>query len=111
MAIEDFYTTSFTNKRSVWTEDVNGPYSEEDTISTFKGHLQQARMELVQSLSLSFTKTFTIWCAIGTNVKAGDTLISGTNQYSVHAVMNNNVGDNKHIELLVELDEQNLIGS
>lgn len=103
--IYDFYTTTFTVKRDVWTTDVDSnPYSAESTVGTFTGHIQQANAQLAASLGLSFTKTHSIWCAIGTDVKEGDHLTSASGSYTVRAKQTNNIGDNKHIELTVESD-------
>lgn len=103
--IQDFFTTSFTIKRAGWVSDGDGNlYSTESTNTTFYGHKQQATPELAQSLGLSFTKTFTVWCPVDTAVVEGDTIDDGTYVYSVRAVMQNNVGDNTHLELIVELD-------
>lgn len=76
---------------------------------TFLGHLQQATPEHAQALGLAFGKTFTVWCAVGTDVEAGDTLtvasgnFAGT--YNVKNVMQNcAVGSNQHLELTVIRD-------
>lgn len=103
--IKDFFNTTYTIKRSVWTTDGNGnPYSTEATVSTFAGHIQQAAPEVAASLALTFTKTFSLWCQLGTNVREGDTITDGTTTYSVKAVMNYANGTNKHMELIVTED-------
>jgi hypothetical protein len=104
--IADFFTTSFSIKRAVWLTDGDGnKYSEEQIVETFSGHIQQATIELAQGLGISFTKAFTIWCPINTDVKEGDVLYTSAAAYSVRAKRENNIGDNRHIELTVELDE------
>jgi hypothetical protein len=104
--ISDFYTTEFSIKRAAWTEDGEGnPYSEEQVVVSFNGHIQQAQAELATNLGLSLTKAFMVWCPIGTNVKEGDILDTTEASYSVRAVQDFNNGDNKHMELIVELDE------
>lgn len=103
--INDYYTTSFSTFRPVWTtDDDDNSFSEEQSVGTFNGQLQQANAELVASLGLSFTKAFTIWCDVATDVKEGDTLYSPTDKYSVRAVMKNNIGQNRHLEIVVQLE-------
>lgn len=103
--IQDFYITPFTVKRASWTEDGEGnKQSAEITITTFSGHIQQANAELVQSLGLTLTKSFSVWCPLNTDVLEGDTLEASSGLYSVKAKQRNAVGDNKHLELIVQLD-------
>lgn len=109
--ISDFYKTTFTVSRSVWTTDGSGnPISAEAEQGTFSGHIQQAQAgssaaALSEHLGLSFTKTYIIWCPVSTDVREGDTLSDGTNAYSVRGKQRNAVGTNQHLELVVELDE------
>ncbi|MFA6158894.1 MAG: hypothetical protein WC763_04730 [Candidatus Paceibacterota bacterium] len=104
--ISDFYKTLFVVKRSVWTTDgSDNPYSEEQEVGQFMGHIQQAAPELVQSLGLSLTKSFSIWCPVDTDVREGDSLTSVQGVYSVRAVQQNAVGSNKHLQLVVMLDQ------
>lgn len=105
MSIERFYTTTFSVKRMEWANES----AAEVVQGTFLGHLQQATPEHVQSMGLAFGKTFTIWCAVGTDVEGGDTLtvssghFAGT--YNVKNVMQNAaVGSNQHLELTVVRD-------
>ena len=73
--IEKFFTTSFTVKRASWkTDGESNQYSELEAVSSFVGHLQQASAELVQSLGLNLTKTFTIWAGLATDVIEGDSI-------------------------------------
>lgn len=105
MAISDFFTTAFTINRAVWDTDVDGnDFSEEEEAGTFNGHRQQASAELSQNLGLSFTKSFTIWCPVETDVKEGDTIIAEDGSYSVRAIQVNDIGGNTHKQLVVELD-------
>lgn len=104
--IADFYTTTFTVKRSVWVTDIgNNPYSTEMGQGTFDGHLQQAAADLVQHMGLSLTKTFAVWCALGTDVIDGDTLETAEGTYSVRAIQSYAIGGNAHLELIVEQDD------
>lgn len=104
--IADFFTTTFSVKRSVWTTDVDGnPYSTEAVQGTFDGHIQQARAELIENLGLTFTKAFSVWCALDTDVADGDTLVTDTATYSVRAIQRNAIGGNAHLELIVEQDD------
>lgn len=111
MSIKDFFTTEFTIFRSQWSKDNNGnSFSEESEIETFNGHLQQADINLIKNLGLSFTKSFSIWCPINTDVKEGDTIYSSDTTYSVKAIQTNNIGMNRYLELIVEKEEE-IIGS
>lgn len=95
------FTTQFTAKRMVWS----GSSSSLTNISSFKGHLQQTSSELAQSLGLTFTKSFTIFCAIATDIKAGDEISDGVNTYTVEAIQELLVGANKHKQIFVERKE------
>lgn len=104
--INDFYTTLFTVKRLEWTEDEDyNQYSVIASVGSFSGHIQQASPELTQSLGLSFSKTFTIWCAVDEDVEEGDVLDSAEGEYLVKAVQKNNLGANAHLELVVEYNK------
>lgn len=96
------YTTKFTNGRMVW----DGEYSEIDEANWFYGHIQQTTAELTQSLALTFTKAYTIWCKLNTDVEVGDELESGSNKYIVRAIKDLLVGKNKHKQLFVEKQEK-----
>lgn len=103
--INRFFTTLFTNKRMVWYEEAG----EEQTSITFYGHIQQASPDLAQSLGMTYTKTFIIWCPLATNVSVGDNLVNGSYTYSVKSIIERSVGTNTHLELVVEKDESYLI--
>lgn len=105
--IEDFYTTPFTVLRPTWSTDIEGGFSYSELVAgtSFSGHLQQASAALVQSLGMSLTKTFTVWCPISTNVVEGDVIEADSIRYTVRAIMRNAIGDNAHLELVVELTE------
>lgn len=103
--IHDLFTTTFTIERMSWSEDMHGnPYSELGEAGSFSGHLQQANSQLVQDLGLSFSKTFTVWCALETDVRTGDRLTAGASAYTVREKMDYFIGDNAHTELVVELN-------
>jgi hypothetical protein len=103
MTIVDFYTTEFTVRRMAWDTDESGnDFSEEAEATAFSGHVQQASMELAQSLGLRFTKTFTVWCSLTTDVAEGDSLSDGTYTYHVKAKQSFENGQNAHLELVCE---------
>ena len=103
--INEFFTTLYVIKRASWlTDEENNPYSGLVEVDQFMGHIQQAQAELIQSLALSLTTAFTIWCPVDTLVLAGDILESVDGQYSVKAIQKNNVGSNKHLQLIVQYD-------
>lgn len=104
--ISDFFTTAFSIKRPTWkTDDDGNEYLEKDAAVSFSGHLQQAQAELAQNLGMSLTKTYSVWCAIDTDVKEGDLIETEDQAFTVRAKRDNLVGDNKHVELVVELNE------
>ena len=104
--INEFFTTLYVIKRASWlTDEENNPYSGLVEVDQFMGHIQQAQAELIQSLALSLTTAFTIWCPIDTPVLSGDILESVDGQYSVKAVQKNNIGGNKHLQIIASLDE------
>jgi hypothetical protein len=103
MSIEDFYVTSFTAKRMAWATDVDGnEYSELSDSAPIMGQIQQSGMELAQGLGLSFTKAYTIWCALDADVSEGDQLISEGHTYTVRSKQEFANGANKHLELVCE---------
>jgi hypothetical protein len=109
MGINNFFTVLFTINRPSWGTDGSGnPESTLEEVGTFNGHLQQAQPELAVNLGLALTKVYTIWCPPDTAVRAGDSLESVHGRFSVKAIQDNGfVGVNKHLELVVELDEAN----
>jgi hypothetical protein len=103
MTIADYFVTSFTAKRMTWTTDVDGnQYSQLADTPSFSGHIQQSSMQLAQSLNLTFTKTYTIWCSVDETVAEGDQLVSGGFTYTVRAKQEFLNGDNAHLELVCE---------
>lgn len=101
--IDKFFTTTFTIYRQVWTvDDDSNAYSAQSLMGTLLGHLQQGGIELAQSLGLAFTKTFRIWCDESVDVREGDELTAGGFSYFVRAKKKFLVGNNQHIELVVE---------
>ena len=109
MGIERFFTTTFTVLRDVFTGSGASQNSSQSTIGTFKGQIQQADDELTENLGLAFTETYTIWCAVDTDVEEGDTLQSGNNSYSIRAINKRTYvtgrPQNQHLELVVELNK------
>lgn len=97
--ISKWFTTTFTVQRQVWSGDSSGLVQQ----GTFDGHKQQATDEnLTEHLGLRFSKTWHIWCAVGTDVEEGDTITEGSNTYQVRFIQDRNVGSNDHWELIVE---------
>lgn len=103
--IENNYTTLFVTYRAVWTQLT----SEEAEVGQFFGHIQEASTDLVVSLGLTLTKPYMIWCAVSEDVKAGDTLNSTYGKFSVKGVRKFELGTNRHLELVANLDE--VVGS
>lgn len=113
MSINDFFTTNFTIRRLIWDTDNQGNrFSGEQEVGQFMGHIQQADALLAQNLGFSLTKTFSVWCSCDTDVIEGDKLATDDAHYTVRAKIDNKfVGDNKHIELIVEKGEETQSGS
>lgn len=91
------YNTTFSNQRMVWYDE----YTELQEASSFNGHIQQASAELSESLGLTYTKAYVIWCSLNAPVEIGDQLTSGKT-YIVRAIKDLLVGNNKHKQLYVE---------
>ena len=103
MSITDFYTTTFTVLRQVWTtDDDSNAFSEATEVGSFSGHIQQLNPQLAEGLAMAFTKSFRIWCDEETDVKEGDELTAGGYSYSVRAIKKFLPGANKHLEVYVE---------
>ena len=97
--ISRFYTTTFTTKRQEWSNDS----STLDSQGTFLGHIQQGIPKSYQEQTeFRFTKAYTIWCPADTDVQEGDRLEEGSNTYDVRFVIDRNIGNNGHLEVIVE---------
>lgn len=96
--ISNFYTTTFTAKRMVYTGDKSALSS----ITGFNGHIQQLTQEKVAELAGALKVSHSVWCPVGTSVQLGDQITENGNTYAVRAIQKNNVGNNTHLELLVE---------
>lgn len=100
--ISRFYTTTFTVYRQVYV----GNKSSLSSIGTFDGHIQQASPEIAEFIGISFSKAFTVWCDESEDVQESDVIEDGATQYIVRAKQNNvAAGDNKHLQLIVQLKE------
>ena len=104
-SISRLFTESVSVTRMVWS----GMTSSETAGVTFNGHVQQARPETAESIGESWSKVFSIWCALGTDVTEGDKLtVSSGNYagtYNVQQIQKNAVGENTHLELVVTLTQ------
>lgn len=104
MSIERFYTTTISIKRMEWSNES----SAEVVVDSFSGHIQQANAELASQLGEAFGKVFSIWCAKGEDVEAGDTLTIASGDYagtySVKAIQLNATGGNQHMEIVAIKD-------
>jgi hypothetical protein len=104
--INDYFDKLFVIKRNSWLEDNEGnSYSILAEISQFMGHLQQADARLLQSLGLTLTNSYSIWCPFDTGILAGDILMSSYGNFSVKAIQKFDIGNNKHIQIVAQLDE------
>lgn len=101
MGIDRWYNTTF----YVWRMQWSGDSSQESSISSFNGHIQQAKEELTEYAQLAFSLGFIIWCDENTDIKEGDKISDGENFYHVRSIRKRqSAGSNKHLELLVEMD-------
>ena len=99
--ISDYYNKTFTIYRMVWTDSKSSLSS----VGTFVGHKQRTIAEISESLGISFTKSYTIWCAIDTDVKEQDTIKDEFGKYySVKALSEKDYGDSQHLQLIAEQD-------
>ena len=102
--ISRLFTTAITVTRKQWT----GNTATEVSAGGFSGHVQQASPEFAESIGQAWGKTFSIWCAKGTDVTEGDTLTiaSGdyTGTYSVKNIQKNATGRNQHLEIVAIKD-------
>lgn len=97
--IQKWYTTTFTVKRQVWSNES----SSNTTQGTFLGHIQQMSDEnLQQYLGLRFAKAHKIYCAPTTNIQEGDRIENGAIKYDVRFVIDRNIGSEGHLEVIVE---------
>jgi hypothetical protein len=102
--ISKFFTVTIAVSRKVWT----GNTATDTPQGSFSGHVQQSSPEFAESIGQAWGKTFSIWCAIGTDVAEGDTLTVASGDYagtySVKNVQKNATGINEHLELVVIKD-------
>ena len=97
--IENFYTTSITVFRQAFVNNKSSLSQQ----GTFKGHIQQGTEDRLQEhLGFRFTKAFTIWCPPDTDVKKGDRLVQGENNYDVRFTEDRDVGENGHKVVIAE---------
>lgn len=105
MSISRLFTESIAVTRMVWS----GNTSSETAGVTFKGHVQQARPETAESIGETWSKVFSIWCPLSTDVSEGDklTIAAGNyaDTYNVQQIQKNATGDNAHLELVVTLTQ------
>ncbi len=92
------YNTTFTNERMIWYDES----AELEEAVAFKGHLQQASAELSESVGLTFTKAYVIWCSLNTSIEVGDQIKANNKTFVVKSIKDLLVGNNKHKQLYVE---------
>jgi len=70
---------------------------------------QQATPQLAETLNETWSKVFSIWCALGTDVQEGDELTIATGNYAgtyqVQQIQKNATGENAHLELVVMIKQ------
>jgi len=101
--IERFYKTSLTIYRQSWSGESSVLVEE----SSFNGHLQQGTPKnFQQDLGFRFSKAFTVWCSYATDILEGDRLNEGSNTYDVRFVIDRNIGNNGHKEVIIEKSDE-----
>jgi len=104
MSIERLYNKTFTVQRmendgeTEWGQQLSN-------VGSFIGHLQQASIELTESMKSQFSLTHKIWCDVSEDVKTGDVLENNGFKYSIKAITKSDYGKNTHLELLVAKKE------
>lgn len=80
-----------------------------DSVGTFSCHIQQAQPQFAQQLGETWGLVFKLWCALETDIKAGDTVVlaagSHPGTYNVRNVQRfvfNEADD--HLELILIKD-------
>ena len=103
--ISRLFTESIAVTRMVWS----GMTSSETAGITFSGHVQQAAPQTAESIGETWSKVFSIWCALGTDVSEGDKLVIAVGNYAgtynVQQIQKNAIGNNPHLELVVTLTQ------
>jgi len=106
MSLKRFFTTKFGIYRMAW---VGNDYAEYGLQTTFMGHIQQTEESLTESLGLSFTEAFTVWCPTDTLIEKGDKIIDSsdfTKEYVVRFIQEYEMPSasegNRHLEVFVE---------
>lgn len=104
--IDRFYTQSVDVSRMVL--NVDGESTELAVIGIVSAHVQQARVEFAQQIGEAWGRTFVLWCAVGTDVKSGDTLTIASGAYAgtynLSDVQINAVGRNQHLQCVLIKD-------
>lgn len=88
---------------------VGDSYAEYGLQTTFLGHLQQTEETMTESLGLTFTEAWTIWCPPDTLIERGDKVVDSvdsTKEYVVRFVQEYEMASasegNRHLEVFVE---------
>lgn len=103
-SIEKFYTTTFTLKRQVWSGDSSALEQQ----STFSGLIEQKMSSVLeQNSGFRFTKSYTVFCSTDVDVQEGDRLEASGRVYDVKYIVEGNLGDNAHYEVICERNDLN----
>ena len=104
MGIAKFFTTTVDITRMVWVDRK----STETAVGSFKGHVQQAQPEFVESIGEAWGKVFLLWSAKGIDIQVGDTVTIDSGDYvGTYSVKNkqlNATGANQHQEFVLIKD-------
>ena len=102
MAITSYFTKTFQVFRQVWSNES----SSEVEKTSFSGHIQHTNSDEAENqVGIAYTRAFTIWCPIDTNLMIGDRVVDEDGkEYNIKFIQKNDNGSNQHLEASVELD-------
>ena len=102
MAIEKYFTKTF----EVYRQVLSNESSVEVEQSSFLGHIQHTESdEANNQIGIAYTRAFTIWCPIDTNLMIGDRVQDEDGkEYNIKFIQKNDNGNNQHLEASAELD-------
>ena len=65
-------------------------------------HIQPASLEVIHFVDGAVFKTYTMWCAIGTDLLPNDRVVIGNDTYTVTGVDKWDMGTNPHVEAILQ---------
>lgn len=99
--ISNFYNVQVVIKRMIYGGSDVGLDNNKASLSeiaTVDCHLQQASPEYNSTTAESYKIDYLMWCPRDTDLQEGDTILQGSQKYTVRSIQDNVVGHNKHFE-------------